>query len=222
MDSDNCYWARLSLPENPLKDPDFFSDYQWGEQRTGYRIFQDRQLVADGVLNQIAETTGLETDCYSAIFVNFSSTRLEDRWLHSDLVSNVDPRQVKDLSTVQWRPSCFGINWELTGIDNNFYWYDVPDNVARQQPDMPPNPQYAWLYGVHFGPRRCLPGIPEGSVCLDHTVIGKRPTLIRTDIAHATEFTIPQGQGPRLSLSLRFYQDISWAEALERFSGLII
>lgn len=216
----HCY-ARLALKPIPLVDPQLLTDYDWGDQHSGYRIFHKEQLISDSVIATITETTGLAPDCYCVVFVNSASTNLANRWLHSDVVSVEDPRTIEDMITVQWRSASFGINFELFDIENHFYWFDVPEDVPRQQPNITLNKSFAWLHGVHFGPVRRRGGIPEGSREIENCNIGVVPTLVRTDIAHSTEFKIPQGIRRRIGVSLRFYQDISWNEAWTLFQPLM-
>jgi hypothetical protein len=216
----DSYFHELNLPQVPVRNMDILLKYnKWTD--AGYHIWKyprfylnDEFLMA---LNRLGVSPG-----YIVFFTNDHEKSLDDRVIHTDLVTRKDPRVIKTLNGAEWRPATFGINFEVTGSTNDFYWYKMPDTIKPVEPIIPPNTDtfLAWLHGVHYG-RRGQTGIPPGSIELANTQVTTKPTLVRADVPHSTSFTLNPNGDLRIAASIRFYEDWTWEEACEIFRPLI-
>jgi hypothetical protein len=193
------YFKKLNLPTNPLKNSKEIS------QRTitaGYNIVLPKDVLTDEIMDIFKSIGGDST----------SSTK--DRMIHTDIAfDNKVPGN--------WRKLVAGVNWEIEGSYNDFYWYDMTGIKECWPTEQLGNgSKFNYLNGIHFVERLKM-GIPETAKLLDQTAIDG-PTLVRTDIPHATLFNNPTTT--RVGVSVRFYEEDfnnSWDAAVEKFSSLI-
>lgn len=220
MNPNDIYFKELKLPEVPLMDLDFVLKYdKWTDG--GYHVWKfPRFYISNPALNALSLVHAHPG--YAIFFNNDNTTPLTQRVIHSDLVTKEDPRLVKTLHGAEWRPATFGINFEITGATNDFYWYKLPEDCQPVPPVIKDDTPlwWAWLHGQHYGGRGAA-GIPEGAVELARTTVTTHPTLVRADIPHATSFTCPPGQR-RISCSIRYYENWTWEQALEIFKPLFV
>ena len=204
------YFKKLNLPANPLKNSKEIS------QRTingGYNLALPGDVLTTEILDIFK---GLELRPKMVVLFgrgdNTSSPK--DRMIHSDVALD---------KTVpgQWRRLVAGINWEIEGSFNEFYWYDMsgikecwPDEEAKVMI------KFNYLNGIHYGERFKM-GIPDTAKILDKTTIDG-PTLVRTNIPHSTLYN--NTTTARVGVSVRFFEEDfnhSWDNALEKFSSII-
>lgn len=211
---EETYYKYLRLPELPLLDKYAFISRDWGS--IGYSIITEpAQILSKEFLTKL-NSVGL-TPGFIVVFTNASDGIRDQRYIHSDIITKQDPRLVKDLTDLEWQSAEFGINFEVCGNTNKFYWYDTKLLQAKARPVLNSSTPllHAWLSGIHY---TNLAEVSE-SCTLD---IDSRPVLVRTDLPHQTTFNVPQGYSHRLGISVRFYEPWTWAEALEKFNKLII
>jgi len=204
------YFKKLNLPSNPLKDSKEVS------QRIitmGYNIVLPEEVLTSEILDCF-KNIGLRPKMVVLFGRGDNTSTPKDRMIHSDVAFN-------NKVPGNWQRLVAGVNWEIEGSHNDFYWYDMT-GVKECWPDEPlaSTSKFNYLNGIHFGQRYKL-GIPETAKLLDQTTIDG-PTLVRTDIAHATLFNNPTTT--RVGVSVRFHEedfDHSWDTALEKFESLI-
>jgi hypothetical protein len=203
------YFKKLNLPANPLKNSKEIS------QRNitgGYNIVLP-DVLTDEVLD-IFTSLGLRPKMVVLFGKNVKEVKPEDRMIHSDVALD------KTIES-QWRKLVAGVNWEIEGSYNDFFWYDMtgikecwPDEEAKVMI------KFNYLNGIHYGERFKM-GIPGTAKILDKTTIDG-PTLVRTDIPHSTLYNNPTTA--RVGVSVRFFEEDfnhSWDNALEKFSSII-
>jgi hypothetical protein len=143
-----------------------------------------------------------------------STSSPEDRMIHSDVA--FDNRVPGN-----WRKLVAGVNWEIEGSHNDFFWYDMRDlKECWPKEPLANASKFNYLNGIHFGERLKI-GIPETAKLLDQTAIDG-PTLVRTDIPHATLFN--NTTTTRVGVSVRFHEEDfnhSWEGAVAKFTSLI-
>lgn len=204
------YFKKLNLPSNPLKDSKEVA------QRTitfGYNIMLPDQVLTSEIMD-IFKSIGVRPKMVVLFGRGDKTSTPADRMIHSDLA--LDKRVPS-----QWRNLVAGVNWELEGTHNDFYWYDMT-GIKECWPSAPlaEGSKFNYLNGIHFVERFKL-GVPETAKLLDQTTIDG-PTLVRTDIPHATLFNNPTTA--RVGISVRFHEedfDHLWEGAVDKFTSLI-
>jgi hypothetical protein len=204
------YFKKLNLPSNPLKFSKAVTETQI---LGGYNIVLPNQVLTTEIIN-IFQSIGLRPKMVVLFGRGDSTSSPKDRMIHSDIAFD---NQVPG----NWRKLVAGINWEIEGSYNDFYWYDMT-GTKECWPTEPlaDRSKFNYLNGIHFGERFKM-GIPENAKLLDQTTIDG-PTLVRTDIPHATLFNNPTTT--RVGVSVRFYEedfDHSWEGAVDKFTSLI-
>jgi len=204
------YFKKLNLPANPLKNSKEIS------QRTitaGYNIVLPNDVLTTEILD-IFRSIGLRPKMVVLFGRGDSTSSPEDRMIHSDVAFD---NQVPG----NWRKLVAGVNWEIEGSHNDFFWYDMRDlKECWPKEPLANASKFNYLNGIHFGERFRM-GISEDVKLLDQTTIDG-PTLVRTDIPHATLFN--NTTTTRVGVSVRFFEedfDHSWKGALDKFAPLI-
>lgn len=204
------YFKKLNLPANPLKDSKEIS------QRTingGYNLALPGDVLTTEILD-IFKGLGLRPKMVVLFGRGDNTSSPKDRMIHSDVALD---------KTVpgQWRRLVAGINWEIEGSFNEFYWYDMTGiKECWPNEELTDTSKFNYLNGIHFGERLKI-GIPETVKLLDQTTIDG-PTLVRTDIPHATLFN--NSTTTRVGVSVRFHEEDfnhSWEGAVDKFTSLI-
>lgn len=203
------YFKKLNLPNNPLKNSKEIS------QRNiiaGYNIVLP-DVLTDEVLG-IFSSIGLRPKMVVLFGKNTKEVSTDERLIHTDIALDKTVER-------QWRKLVAGVNWEIEGSHNDFFWYDMsgidecwPEEEAKVMI------KFNYLNGIHYGERLKM-GIPDTAKILDKATIDG-PTLVRTDIPHATLYNNPTTN--RVGVSVRFHEedfDHSWDKALEKFSSII-
>jgi hypothetical protein len=204
------YFKKLDLPANPLKNSKEVS------QRiitAGYAIALPNDVLTNEILD-IFKGLGLRPKMVVLFGRGDGTSAPDDRLIHTDIALD------KTLPG-QWRKLVAGINWEIEGSFNEFYWYDMT-GIKECWPETEATVmiKFNYLNGIHFGERLKL-GIPDTAKLLDKTIIDG-PTLVRTDIPHATLFNNPTTN--RVGVSVRFHEEDfnhSWEGAVDKFTSLI-
>lgn len=211
----NTYFHKLTLPEVPLKNVQWIDEYEWTS--AGYHIWKHpRNHLSDELLD-IFDRAGIKPG-YLVFFCNDQSKNLDDRMVHTDLVTVQDPRFVTEIvETTPWRRASFGINFELYNGLNHFHWYNEPTTTPALMPTGELPVWNAWLQGIHYGARKQI-GIPPDCQEQAQTTISSKPTLVRSDVPHSTDFTLAPDQKLRLGVSIRFYEPWTWTEAEAKFA----
>lgn len=136
--------------------------------------------------------------------------KLENTKIHTDIYLNESDGSNKKC----WKKMLFGINWELFS-ENTFSWWDM-SALPECWPDAGANSlKYNYLNGIHYV-KRFNVGIPDGAIKLEETLIDG-PTLIRTDIPHATVYK--NSIKNRIGISIRFDESdfIDWNSVTDLF-----
>lgn len=194
------YFLKLNLKSNPVsKNPIFDLSTPIA---SGYKILRPDFILSNEIMEEF-KSMGLKTKFVVLFGRNDTSSSLDDRMIHADVCRTDEGI---------WKKLLFGINWEITGSYNEFFWWDmsaVPEVWPEE--DTPK----AILNGIHYKSRGFL-GIPDRAVKLDQVIIDG-PTLVRTDIPHSTVYT-NNGRN-RLGLSVRFDESgfENWGQVLEKF-----
>ena len=204
------YFKKLNLPSNPLKDSKEVS------QRIitmGYNIVLPEEVLTSEILDCF-KNIGLRPKMVVLFGKNTKEVKPADRMIHSDVALDKTIQQ-------QWRKLVAGVNWEIEGSYNDFFWYDMGE-IKECWPDeiLYSGSKFNYLNGIHYGERFKM-GIPGTAKILDKTTIDG-PTLVRTDIPHSTLYNNPTTT--RVGVSVRFHEedfDHSWDTALEKFESLI-
>jgi len=210
--SDHTYYKKLNLPANPLKDSRAVSQMSI----TGvYDIVEPHAILTDEILS-IFDSLELRVKMV-ALFGRMDGTSTKhDRLIHADLYkNNADVRG--------WSKLVAGVNWEIEGSHNVFYWYDM----SKLDEHWPPvvgsgTSKYDLLNGIHYGQRGNHGVYPEQAVVLEHTTIDG-PTLVRTDIPHSTLYHNPNTY--RVGVSVRFFEedfDHNWETVLAKFQPVFL
>ncbi len=215
------YYHKLNLPDVPVADLSAIKAHKW--KPFDHSIHPNASEVLSQEILSAFSNIGV-TPGFIVFFTSIEPGTLENRWVHSDAMSTVDPRTLTSLQGVQWRPVSFGINFEIYSNVNVYRWYDVPEGTQVIWPDYSKGGLLyrAWLGGVHYGEERRHPGVPEGFQQADSVVIASKPVMVRTDIPHSTTYDIPPESTHRVGVSIRFYEDWSWDEATEIFRPLFL
>lgn len=194
-------FLKLRLPDNPIKNMKIIQDVHI---QGGYNIVTPRELLTDEIMD-IFSTMGLKPRFVSLFGRNDSDGTLDTRLIHTDIGLN---------KAGEWQKMLFGINWEVTGHENLFSWWDMSKFEELWPNEILPK-KYDYLNGIHYS-RRFRLGVPEGAVKIDETPIDK-PTLVRTDLPHLTVYHGPAAN--RVGISVRFNEDAftSWADVYEFF-----
>lgn len=204
------YFKKLNLPANPLKNSKEISQRNI---TAGYNIVLPNAVLTDEILN-IFKAIGLRPKMVVLFGRGDSTSAPADRLIHSDVAFD---NQVPG----NWRRLVAGVNWEIEGSHNEFYWYDMSSlKECWPNEQLGNGSKFTYLNGVHFIERLKL-GVPETAKLLDQTTIDG-PTLVRTDIPHATIYNNPTSN--RVGVSVRFYEEDfnhSWEGAVDKFTSLI-
>lgn len=198
-------YLKLNLPANPLK-----RSFEIESQRyinAPYDVLSPEETLSDEMLTTFQDMK-LEPKNVVLFGRNNKSSTLESRVLHSDLALSADGF---------WRTLLFGINWEVTGSENVFSWWDCQD-IKQAWPNelLEEDSRFKKLNGIHFI-QRGYGGIPPGATKIDETVIDG-PTLVRTDVPHMTMYR--SAVHNRLGVSVRFNESqfASWNQIVEYFT----
>lgn len=216
------YFHSLNLPERPIRNMDIVMGYEkW--TTVGYHIWKHPRYYLNDpflmALNRLGVSPG-----YIVFFCNNQAGTLDQRIIHSDLVSTRDPRLVKSPEEIEWRSCSFGINFEVTNSTNDFYWYELDSDVTPVAPPETSDPveiYRAWLHGTHYRARDRM-GVQPGARQIAETRITGQPTLVRADVPHSTAYTLPPDGSRRIGASIRFYENWTWEDAKEIFKSLIV
>lgn len=215
------YFQELNLPEIPvLNVEDWLMDKL---KDVGYSLHTEPEKVLnDQIINKFRDI-GV-TPGYITIFTNSNDGVLDNRFTHSDVTSVQDPRTLTGPPyQVKWKTCHFGINFEIYDNENIFNWYKNKDESKFLMPPIIIKTLgQAWLSGIHYGEKRGVGGIPEQLEHVATTSIRGKPTLVRTDVPHNTLYKVPPGISHRVGISIRFYENWTWEEALEKFKPLYI
>lgn len=185
-------FLKLRLPSNPVKDMKIIENTV---VQGGYNLLLPGQILTDEIMDTF-KTMGLRPKFVSLFGRNDHDGTPETRMIHTDIALD---KQNK------WQKLLFGINWEVTGHHNMFSWWDM-SSLKECWPDEPLPKKYDYLNGVHYGKRLNL-GVPEGAIKLQEVLIDG-PTLVRTDIPHATVYKASDNvTGSRIGVSVRFFED---------------
>lgn len=203
------YFKKLNLPANPLLNSKEIV------QRTitaGYNLALPESVLTNEILD-IFKNIGLRPKMVVLFGRGDSTSAPKNRLIHTDIAFDHN-------IPGNWRKLVAGVNWEIEGSHNDFYWYDM-SGIKECWPDeeLSEASKFNYLNGIHFIERLKM-GIPEDAKLLDQTTIDG-PTLVRTDIPHATLYNNPTNT--RVGVSLRFHEEDfnnSWETALEKFSPL--
>lgn len=203
------YFKKLNLPPNPLRDTaSVIKIHLTG----GYNIVMPRAVLTDEIIS-IFHDLGLRPKMVVLFGRNDSDSSTDDRLIHTDLMQDTGCEK-------GWRKLAAGVNWEIEGSVNNFYWYDMSAVKECYPNDLYTPLKFQHLNGIHYVERLKM-GIPEEAVLLDHTVIDS-PTLVRTDIPHVTLYE--NKNTTRVGVSVRFYEEDfghSWDNAVEKFNSVV-
>jgi hypothetical protein len=204
------YFKKLNLPINPLKNS---KEVTQRAITAGYNIVLPNEVLTSEVLD-IFKNIGLRPKMVVLFGRGDSTSSPKNRMIHADIAYD-------DNVPENWRKLVAGVNWEIEGSHNDFYWYDMT-GIKECWPVGQPvdKSKFNYLNGIHFGERFKM-GIPENAKLLDQTTIDG-PTLVRTDIPHATLFNNPNTV--RVGVSVRFFEEDfnhSWEGALDKFTPLI-
>lgn len=203
------YFKKLNLPNNPLKNSKEIS------QRNitgGYNIVLPDVLTDE--VSDIFASIGIRPKMVVLFGRGDSTSSPKDRMIHSDVAFD-------NQAPGNWRKLVAGVNWEIEGSYNDFYWYDMGE-IKECWPNelLSSGSKFNYLNGIHYRERLKL-GIPDTAKILDKTTIDG-PTLVRTDIPHATLYN--NSTTTRVGVSVRFFEEDfnhSWDNALEKFSSII-
>lgn len=205
------FFRYLNLPNNPLKDVQSVIERNTNKEYIAIDPygFEDKDVLTEEIINAIS-SLGLDIS-YVVVFKTYNRPfgNIEKRVIHTDLVWKEN----------KWIKMPFGINWEI-GDDSNdsiFQWWDMSAHSEHYPSSGHENlNNFSKLSGLHYSQRFNL-GAPEGSILLEETKLD-RATLVRTDVPHSVIYT----GSKRMSVSIRFKQNISWNEAVEIFKPLIL
>jgi hypothetical protein len=204
------YFKKLNLPANPLLDS---KEIIQRNITAGYNLVLPESVLTIEILD-IFKSLGLRPQMVVLFGRGDGESSPKNRLIHTDIAFD---NQVPG----NWRKLVAGVNWEIEGSHNDFYWYDM-SGIKECWPaeKLSGTSKFNHLNGVHFIERLQM-GIPEGAKLLDQTTIDG-PTLVRTDIPHATLYNNPANT--RVGVSVRFHEedfDHSWDRAVEKFSAVI-
>jgi hypothetical protein len=213
------YFQTLNLPNVPIVNPKELLTNRLRPH--GYTLHLEPEKVLSPKFLNAINNLGVKPG-FITLFTNSSDGVPENRWVHTDITSVQDPRTMCSLENIQWRICSFGINFEIFDNENTFYWYENTDNSKALMPviDEKTSLRSAWLSGIHYGEKRSVGGVPDYLKHIATTTIRGKPTLIRTDTPHRTLFSLAPGVPYRVGLSVRFYENWTWNEALEIFKPL--
>lgn len=203
------YFKKLNLPSNPLKNSKEISQRNI---TAGYNIVLP-DVLTDEVLDIFA-SIALRPKMVVLFGKNTKEVNPDERLIHTDVALD------RTLES-PWRKLVAGVNWEIEGSHNDFFWYDMGE-IKECWPNevLSSGSKFIYLNGIHYGERLKM-GIPDIAKILDKTTIDG-PTLVRTDIPHATLYNNPTTT--RVGVSVRFFEEDfnhSWNNALEKFSSII-
>ncbi len=199
-------FLKLRLPSNPVKDMKIIENVKI---QGGYNLAYPNQILTDEMFS-IFKEWGIRPKFISLFGRNDHFGDMDTRMIHTDIALNKEGK---------WQKSLFGINWEITGHHNIFSWWDmsrVPE--AWPGPDEVLSKKYDYLNGIHYVKRLNL-GVPEGAVKIQEVLLDA-PTLVRTDLPHATVYKATPGATlNRVGVSVRFFEDdfSSWEDVYKFF-----
>lgn len=193
------YFLKLNLPDNPLKNV-FAPEIQAPIPHI-YRPLSPEDFLTDELLDKFNKI-GLSPKYIMLFGSNKKTADLDSRMIHTDL--HTDNNQ-------NWKKSIFGINWEILGGRNEFYWWDM--SAMEEVWPQPDDPKTV-LNGIHYSFRFNL-GVPKDAIKLDQTFIDG-PTLVRTNVPHSTKYH--NDHHNRLGISVRFDETNfnTWEDVLKK------
>ena len=193
------YFLKLNLPNNPLKN--VRAPGIQLPMKHMFRALPPKDFLTDELLDKFNEM-GLTPKHIMLFGSNIKTANINDRLIHTDL--HMD-------NTENLKRSIFGINWEILGGRNEFYWWDIGP-LKEVWPTV--SNTKTVLNGIHYG-FRYNRGVPNCATKLDQTFIDG-PTLVRTNIPHSTEYH--NDHHNRLGISVRFDETDfnTWEDVLEK------
>lgn len=200
------YYKHLNLPLNPLKEGLDFDSLFYS------KIQKQFNLNPLEILNQNVCEFFSSYDLKHAVITVFrfhQGRSIASSLLHSDIL------RVNE----NWLPVSYGINWELTGDNTIFTWWQT-----QQKKFFPMDPRSFNFnpQGIHYG-GRLKHGVDDNDILLESVNTGIGPLLVRTDIPHLVYWP-KQIIKNRVAISLRFNDGhkISWDDCVEKFSNILI
>ena len=200
----------LDLPENPLNNLPLVIEknkFRTNQTDDPYSIIEPNILKRD-IISRFSDL-GLDIE-FVVVFKTYMIPYggIKSRMIHSDIHCNGN----------QWRSIPFAVNWEIgpnkLGL---FRWYNMDLCEKIYPPEHQKNsPKFSRLSGIHYQQWRNN-GIPVDAVEIASTYTN-RPLLVRTDLPHLVLY---RGLG-RMAMSLRFKQDLTWDEAVERLDSMVV
>lgn len=187
------YWAKLNLPENPLRNPEQFIDTH--AQFDASIVKEELPSVLNDSVLESFQHVGLDVQCVMVFRYYNQIAQLSNRKAHIDVTWQT-----------QWQPLCFAVNWELgDDRDATMYWYaqsnDTLQYIPTQMQQLCPA-QYVW-------PAYC--GMSNSEIPVDQTKLSSA-LLVRTDVPHRVLFDCKR----RLAISVKFKQLWSWSTAWDQ------
>jgi hypothetical protein len=162
-----------------------------------------------------------------------SNAAVADRIIHRDITLD---------ESGQWKSIRCALNWELNPrTTSEWFWYDMSALPEFWPPDIPDNPIYQRLSGIHYGARRWRKGASPRAVLLQHARVST-PVLVRVDVPHTVAYQTPMRKesysfakntkshnrvslchGQRISVSMRFEETNwnSWEKCLHAFRSIL-
>lgn len=190
------YFIELSLPEHPLID---------GFQRPtkiaviGYPTYLS--ITLNSIKKEIIEIfKGIGLDAIGAIL--FKKNPNVSSPIHRDLI----------LQDNQWELCNYGVNWNLDNTESIMEWYSTEEKEIW--PNIPVANKEFILGGINYGFQGNT-AVKNDKFKIVSSLNLTRPTLVRTDIPHRVKNL---DVVDRWCLSLRFKQNLNWAEAEQIFS----
>lgn len=204
-------YRKLNLPANPVKNEEAVLGTII---RGGYNLVKPEEVLTDE-LQEIFRSMGLKPTFVSLFGRNDQDGKLETRMIHAD----VQLRGQNKFERSSWKKLFFGINWELSGSENMFSWWDM-SALKECWPAEELGTKYNYLNGIHYVKRGNL-GIPEGAKKIEETLI-EGPTLVRTELPHMTVYK--NNTRTRVGVSVRFdeSQFDSWEAVTKFFSPITL
>lgn len=203
----SIYYKNLRLPSNPLRqDIDF--DKIFHAKRETHQFNLDPFEIFNQEVCKIFSDHDL-AQAVITVFKFHQGRSINNSLLHSDIL------RVNDT----WLPVSYGINWELTGDNPIFTWWQT-----QRSKFFPADPRNFHLnpQGIHYGARGKR-GVDNNDILLESVNTGIGPLLVRTDVPHLIYWPKRIIKN-RVAISLRFKDGhkISWEKSLEKFSNILI
>jgi hypothetical protein len=197
----------LTLPKNPIKKLDETLKFLEILFLTRPQVNISPKAVLTDEVQDIFNDLKIKISCLT--FFHFATLPRDQRHglLHSDIV----------LKENIWTPVTCSVNWELTGDDVEFCWY----NTTRE-PCYPTDPKEFNLnpQGIHFTNRGQLGIFPETDTLIESVNTLENPLLLRTNVPHQV-YSTNKSDKSRFAVSIRFEPDFdTWENAVEFFKPI--